>query len=81
MMGKTAAGKEGCILIDPNGALVTSSSMLFGEMRQFLVPPEDERWVPLDGREVDANKYPSLARGLGNNKRLPKMEHVWVYTG
>lgn len=80
-IARTATGLEGALLIDANGALVTSSSMLFGEMRMFLVPPEDERWMRLDGKEVDANRYPRLARGLGDNKRLPKMEHMWVYTG
>ena len=80
-IARTATGLEGALLIDATGALVTSSSLLFGEMRQFLVPPEDERWAPLDGREIDASKYPRLAERLGDNKRLPKMEHVWVYTG
>ena len=80
-IAKTATGLEGCLLIHPDGTLVTAASMLLGEMRMFLFPPEDERWAPLDGREVDANRYPRPAIGLGDKNRLPKMEHYWVYTG
>jgi hypothetical protein len=80
-IARTATGLEGALLIDVNGALVTSASLLLGEMRQFLIPPEDERWVPLDGSDVDARRYPNLARGLGREKKLPKMEHYWVYAG
>ena len=80
-IARTAAGLEGALLIHPDGTLVTSASMLFGEMRMFLIPPEDERWMALDGREIDAQRYPKLARALGGNKKLPKIEHTWVYTG
>ena len=77
-IARTAAGVEGALLIDPNGALVTSSSMLFGEMRMFLFPPEGPGWVALNGDEVDAQRYPKLGEKI---KRLPKIDHTWVYVG
>jgi hypothetical protein len=80
-IARTATGLEGALLIDANGALVTSSSMLLGEMRMFLVAPEDEHWVKLDGSEIDAKRFPRLVNALGNNKKLPKLDYMWVYTG
>ena len=77
-VARTAAGVEGSLLIHPDGTLVTSASMMFGEMRQFLFPPENEQWVPLNGDEVDARKHPRLAE---KTKRLPKIDHMWVYVG
>jgi hypothetical protein len=80
-IARTATGLEGALLIDVNGALVTSSSMLLGEMRMFLVPPEDGHWVKLDGSEIDAKRFPRLVNALGDNKKLPKLDYMWVYTG
>ena len=64
-IARTATGLEGALLIDASGALVTSASLLLGEMRQFLIPPENDRWVALDGKEIDAQRYPKLAKALG----------------
>jgi hypothetical protein len=80
-IARTATGVEGALLIAPNGALITSASMMFGEMRMFLVPPEDKRWVRLDGNEIDAKRFPRLVNALGDNKKLPKIDHTWVYAG
>ena len=80
-IARTAAGLEGALLIHPDGTLVTSASILFGEMRMFLINPEDDRWVRLDGSEIDAKRFPRLVNAMGDNKKLPKMEHYWVYAG
>jgi hypothetical protein len=78
-IARTATGLEGALLIDANGALVTSAAMMFGEMREFLVPPEPQGyWVQLDGSKVDPNKHPKLYAKL---KELPKFERKWVYAG
>jgi hypothetical protein len=76
-IARTASGIEGALLIDINGALVTSSSLLFGEMRMFLVPP-GEGWVRLDGAKVERDRHPKLYEHV---KELPKIEHMWVYAG
>lgn len=80
-VARTTDGREGSLLIDDTGALVTSASLLLGEMRMFLIPPERYGWVPLDGSDVDARRYPRLAKGLGKEKKLPKIDHMWVYAG
>jgi hypothetical protein len=85
-IARTATGIEGALLIDANGALVTSTSIMVGEMRMFLVPPstssgEDSRWVKLDGSTLDERKYPRLKGGLNKEGKLPKIEYMWVYTG
>ena len=77
-VARTATGIEGSLLIAANGALVTSAAMIFGEMREFLVPPEEGYWVQLDGSEVDPDKHPKLYAKL---KTLPKLDHKWVYAG
>ena len=82
-IARTATGLEGALLIHPDGTLVTSSSMtfIFGEMKQFLVPPEDDRWVKLDGKEVDVKKHSKLASTLGRGDKLPEVAYMWVYAG
>ena len=82
-VARTAAGVEGALLIHPDGTLVTSTTMLatFGEMKMFLIPPEDEHWVKLDGKEVDAKKYPKLARVIKKGDKLPEVAYTWVYAG
>ena len=88
VVARTSAGVESALLVNSSGALVTAagtataaSTTLLGEMKRFLVAPEDEGWVRLDGSHIDPDKHPRLAEKLGGAGELPNIEYMWAYAG
>lgn len=86
-VARTSTGIETALLVHPDGTLVTAataataeSTTLFGEIKMFLVEPEDGRWAQLDGKPIDGDKHRRLAQAYGD-RPLPKIERMWVYAG